>query len=50
MSKPAWVTSQQRARGLCECCGAQPSTMTWAGTGQDICDECCDAKRAAGLG
>jgi len=41
---PEWITSQLRARGLCECCGQQPAATTWAGTGQEICWDCCETK------
>jgi len=49
-STPEWVTSQRKARGLCECCGQAPATTTWAGTGQDVCWDCCEAKQEQGNG
>jgi hypothetical protein len=45
-SVPEWVTSQRRARGLCEQCGQAAAVTEWAGTGQLICWPCCEEKRA----
>jgi hypothetical protein len=51
MSKtPGWVTSQRKARGLCEICGQEQAVTIWAGTGQEICWTCCEAKREAQQG
>jgi hypothetical protein len=47
---PEWITSQRKARGLCECCGQEPAATEWAGTGQIICWPCCDSKREQGKG
>jgi hypothetical protein len=48
---PAWIVSQRRDRGLCECCGQRPAVTAWQHQdGPLICWECCDKKRAAGLG
>lgn len=47
---PAWIASHRRAHGDCEACGERPAATEWAGTGQLICWECCEKKRAAGLG
>jgi hypothetical protein len=49
-SVPAWVASQRRARGDCERCGQYPAVTEWAGTGQLICWECCESKRAQSMG
>ncbi len=46
---PDWVISQRRAQGLCEICGQQPAATVWAGTGQEICFDCCEGKRLANL-
>ena len=51
MSKtPDWIASQRRDRGLCEICGQAPIATTWAGTGQEICWDCTDAKREQAQG
>jgi len=47
MPLPEWITSQLRHQGICEICAEQPATATWAGTGQDICWDCCENKRQA---
>lgn len=47
---PEWIRSQRRALGLCETCGQNPPVTVWAGTGEHICWQCCDRKRAAGQG
>lgn len=44
---PNWVKSHRKARGLCECCGRHPIATTWAGTGEEVCWDCCGKKRAA---
>lgn len=50
MRKPQWIIDQLRARGTCERCGNRPAATEWAGTGELICWECCDARRAANHG
>lgn len=44
MTKPAWLVSQLRDRGICEICAESPAETIWAGTGQRICQTCHEAK------
>ena len=49
MPLPVWITSQLHANGICEICAGTSAATTWAGTGQDICRNCCEKKRQANM-
>ena len=49
MPLPEWITSQLRTDGICEICADAPAATTWAGTGQEICWNCCEKKRQANM-
>jgi hypothetical protein len=45
--KPEWLTSQLRARDICEQCASETAATTWAGTGERLCWTCCEARQDA---
>jgi len=43
---PGWIKSQRKAAGLCERCGQKHAVTVYSGTGEELCWECLEIRRA----